>query len=78
MTKNLKSKSAAPAGLVGAEECLKRIFPDESTRPSLRWFRSLQAKRLVPFRKISRLVFFDEDEVRNAIDRNFRVNAIGE
>ena len=58
-----------PAGLVGAETCLEIVFPDKSTRPSLRWLRELQHKRLIPFRKIGKLVFFDPVEARRALDR---------
>jgi hypothetical protein len=61
------------AGLVGAETCLRLIFPDEATRPCLRFFRDLQAKRLVPFRQIGRRIFFDPREVRAALDRQFSV-----
>jgi len=68
----------APTGLMGAEELLKAVFPAESTRPSLRWLRRMQARRLVPFRKVGRLVFFDPEEVRRALDRNFTVRALGE
>ena len=64
----------APA-LVGAETCLCLVFPDEATRPSLRYFRELQRKRLLPFRKIGRLVFFDPAEVRRALDKTFTVHA---
>ena len=67
-----------PGGLVGAETLLELIWPDENTRPSLRWLREMQAKRLVPFRKIGRLVYFDPIEVRQALDTQFKVNSIGE
>jgi hypothetical protein len=61
-------------GLVGAETCLRLVFPDEATRPCLRYFRELQAKRLVPFKKIGRRTFFDPVEVRRALDRQFSVH----
>ena len=50
------------------------VFPDEATRPCLRYFRELQRKRLVPFKKIGRLTFFDPVEVRRALDRQFTVH----
>lgn len=37
----------------------------------------MQAKRLVPFRKIGRKVYFDPEEVRRAIDTQFKVESIG-
>jgi len=62
------------AGLVGAETCLRLVFPDEATRPCLRYFRELQRKRLLPFKKIGRRTFFDPVEVRRALDRQFSVH----
>jgi len=82
MKKRTRQKASAanearPA-LLGALACLAAVFPDESTRPSLRWLRRMQAKRLLPFYKIGGLVFFDPEEVRAAINRDFRINSIGE
>lgn len=68
-------KAAFPAGLVGAETCLRIVFPDDDTRPCLRYFRELQSKRLIPFKKIGRRTFFDPVEVRRALDRQFTVHA---
>ena len=66
-----------PNGLVGAMPLLEIIFPDKKTRPSLRWLREMQAKRLVPFRKIGRKVYFDPEEVRRAFDAQFKVESLG-
>ncbi len=63
------------AGLVGAETCLRLVFPDEATRPCLRYFRELQRKRLIPFVKCGRRTFFDAARVRAALDRQFTVHA---
>ncbi|GDX12061.1 hypothetical protein LBMAG57_38330 [Verrucomicrobiota bacterium] len=65
--------ATTPAGLVNAERCLCIVFPDPESRPSLRYFRELQAKRLIPWRKIGRLTFFDAAEVRRALDKQFTV-----
>lgn len=60
--------------LVGAETLLETLFPDPRDRPSLRWLRAMQAKRLIPFRKLGgKFVRFDVSEVRAALDRNFTV-----
>ncbi len=61
--------------LVGAEDCIKIVFPCESSRPSLRGFRQWQANRFFPFHKIGHRTFFDPEEVRAALDRRFRVDA---
>jgi len=66
-----------PSGLVGALTLLELLFPDEATRPSLRWLRHQQAKRLIPYLKIGRLVFFDPVQVRLAFDSQFKVESIG-
>jgi hypothetical protein len=49
------------------------IWPDPEERPSLRYFKELQAKGYIPFVRIGRLVFFDPAEVRRALDHKFRV-----
>jgi len=65
-----------PIGLVNAQGCLEKIFPDARSRPSLRWFKGLQAAGKVPYRKIGRRVWFDPEEVRRALDKKFRIQAI--
>jgi len=64
-------------GFVDAGTCLKILFPDEGSRPCLRTFRRWQRLRLLPFRKIGRLTFFDPLEVRRALDRQFSVRVWG-
>lgn len=65
------------SSLVGAEALLREVWPDEESRPSLRWLRGMQAKRLVPFRKIGRRVYFDPEEVRRSFDAQFKVETLG-
>lgn len=62
---------------MGAEALLREVWKDEASRPSLRWLRAMQAKRVLPYRKIGRKVFFDPEEVRRAIDSKFKVESIG-
>jgi hypothetical protein len=62
--------------LVGAEDCIKIVFPCETSRPGLRTFREWQAKGFFAFHKIGRRTFFDPEEVRAALDRRFKVNAV--
>jgi hypothetical protein len=52
--------------LVDATGLLEALFP-ETSRPSVRWVRSLQRKRLIPFIRLGRLVRFDVAEVRRVI-----------
>ena len=72
-TENTATETNLPAGLVGAETCLRLVFTDENTRPCLRFFRELQRKRLVPMVKVGRRTFFDPGAVRRALDRQFTV-----
>ena len=62
--------------LVGAEDCIKIVFPCESSRPGLRTFRDWQAKGFIPVHKIGRRTFFDPEQVRAALERRFKINAV--
>lgn len=79
MIPNHRHTAGAPDkdhSLVGAETLLETLFPDPRDRPSLRWLRGMQAKRLIPFRKVGqKFVRFDVAEVRAALDRNFTVTS---
>lgn len=61
--------------LVGAEDCIKTLFPCESSRPGLRTFREWQARGYFPVQKIGRRTYFDPEEVRASLDRRFKINA---
>lgn len=61
--------------LVDVLTCIGEVF-DGERKPSLRTFRDWQAKGLIPFRKIGRLTFFDPLEVRAALDKRCRVQAL--
>jgi len=65
-----------PPSLLGGEALLQELFPDKKSRPTLRWLRGMQAKRLVPFRKIGRRVYFDPKEVRRTFDAQFKVETL--
>lgn len=62
--------------LVGAEDCIKIIFPSENSQPGLRTFRDWQAKGYIPVHKIGRRTYFDPEQVRAALERRFRINPI--
>lgn len=63
------------SSLVGAAELLLALFPANDSRPSVRWLRRMQSRELIPYKKINRRVFFDPEEVRRALDRQFSVHA---
>ena len=53
--------------LVSAPTLLKELWPNEAERPSLRWLRSRTKDGTFPFIRLGHLVWFDLDEVREAI-----------
>lgn len=69
------SATTADPRLVGAEACLRILFPDEETCPSLRTFYDWKARGYIPYRKINQRVFYDPQEVREALDRRFKIEA---
>jgi len=69
-----RNESLPPEGLVGVEACMEIVFPNEEDRPCLRTFRDMQKKRLIPYRKMGRMTYFDALEVRRALDRQFTIH----
>ena len=66
--------AAPPPGLLSIEALRVTVWPDERQRPSLRWLRTLQARRAIPYIKIGRRVFFEAERVRAAL-RKFEISA---
>ena len=60
--------------LVDAKGLLEALF-DEQSRPSSRWLRGLQASRKIPYVKIGRLVRFNVDAVRAALEADCTVHS---
>ena len=64
----MTEKHTASLGrLVDAKGLLENLF-DESCRPSLRWLRTQQKRRAIPSVTIGRLVFFDTEATRAALN----------
>jgi hypothetical protein len=62
--------SISPAtGFVDADALRQILWPDPDCRPSLRWIRTLQARRAIPFLKLGAKVFFEPERVRGALRR---------
>lgn len=62
--------------LVGVDACRKIVFPDEASAPAPRTFNKWLALRFFPVHRIGRRVFLDPHEVRTALSRRFRINAV--
>jgi hypothetical protein len=58
--------------LVSGERLLELIF-DEDSRPSIRWLHNQKKRRTIPYLKIGRLVRYDPDRVREAMNLRFTV-----
>jgi len=58
-----------PPPLVDAKKLLEILF-EESSRPSLRWLRELQARREIPFTKRGRLIFFNPVKVLESFENH--------
>lgn len=71
----MDTQSNTPEGLLTADELLKAIWPNPQSRPSLRWLRSQQSRRTLPYVKCGRLVYFDPAKVRQSIAKRFTVEA---
>jgi len=61
------------SGLTDAPGLLSSLWPDKTSRPSLRWLREQQTRKTLPYIKIGRRVFFDPLQVRRAMEKNFGV-----
>ena len=60
--------------LVDADGLLRELF-DADCRPSERWLRRLRAQRIIPYRPIGRLIFYDPAAVREALATRCAVRA---
>ena len=56
--------------LVDGEGLLIMLFPEEKSRPTLRWLRKMTSTKAIPFIKIGNRVWFDVHEVREHFDKN--------
>jgi hypothetical protein len=61
-------QTASLGRLTDAKGLLEILFAD-GCRPSLRWLRTQQKRKAIPSVRIGRLVFFDPDAVRAALNR---------
>lgn len=63
------SQPTLPTGFLNAPQLLEALWPNPDCRPSLRWLRSLQARRAVPFLKVGHKTLFEAERVRAALRR---------
>lgn len=62
--------------LVDAKGLLEELFP-ENARPTVRWLRTQQKRRSLPYVRLGRLVFFDVEAVRQAIAERHTIGPKG-
>jgi hypothetical protein len=58
--------------LVDVHGLLEELFPPEC-RPTPRWVRDQQKHKTIPFVRLGRLIFFDVNQVREAIARRHTI-----
>jgi hypothetical protein len=61
--------------LVSGNRLLEIIF-DKDSRPSTRWLHNQKKRRAIPFLKVGRLVRYDPERVREALNQKFVVGRI--
>jgi hypothetical protein len=71
----MSNHTTSPA-YCGLEECRKLVFGTGPEAPSKRSFLEWKARGYYPFIKVGKRVFADPTEVRAALERRFKVNAI--
>ena len=64
-----------PLAFVPGEVLLATLWPDEESRPTMRWLRKMTATRCFPFVKLGNRVWFDVQRVRRHLDKQFTVEA---
>jgi hypothetical protein len=69
------AKTEDDLAFVPGEVLLATLWPDEETRPTLRWLRKMTATRSLPFVKLGNRVWFDVQRVRRHLDKQFTVEA---
>jgi len=60
--------------LVDVRGLLEGLFPPEC-RPTPRWVRDQQKRGTIPYVRLGRLIFFDIDQVREAIARRHTIKS---
>lgn len=66
-TMQIEKLNPIAARYVDAARLLETLF-DEASRPSLRWLRSRQKDRSIPFVRCGRKIFFDPEIVKTSLD----------
>lgn len=64
---NISDATPEPPRLVQAGGLLSQLWPDERSRPSLRWLREQQSAGNVPAVRVGRRVWFNVDAVRQQL-----------
>lgn len=55
--------------LLNGESLLKLLFPDQKTRPSVFWLKKMRQKKVIPFYRVGKRVFFNAEGVRAALEK---------
>jgi hypothetical protein len=77
VAKQDQEKILPPDGFVGHARLLELVWTDAAARPSLKWLHNQRAKRLIPFCRFGRLIFYNPAKVRESLERRFEVSPVG-
>ena len=69
------AKTEDDLAFVPGEVLLATLWPDEESRPTLRWLRKMTKLRALPFLKLGNRVWFDPARVRRHLEKQFTVEA---
>jgi hypothetical protein len=70
------SNHTNPPALVGIDACRSIVFPDPESAPGKRTFAEWMRRKYFPVYRIGKRVFLNPDEVRAALARRFKVEAV--
>lgn len=72
---NPATEATTPGQLVDGTRLLETLFPVEC-RPSQRWLRDRTKSKTIPYVRLGRLVFYNPQDVRDAIAKRHTVQSV--
>lgn len=66
----------APGGLVGNAELLKIIWPNATDRPCTKTLERMRKRRMIPFVRLGRLIYYNPEKVMQTIQKRFEISAV--
>ena len=64
-----------PHAFLGAEECMRVVWPEVRSRPSLSWFLRMRDRRMFEYVRCGRRVFYKASAVQAGLEKNATVKS---